>query len=67
MSRDQYVRILQIMALIEIHCKEYSRALQICEYVAIIANEDNNDRLIYNYNYLCAMTQFGMEHMLLMR
>lgn len=62
-TRNQYVRILQLMALTEIHCKEYSRALQICEYVAIIANEDNNDRLIYNYNYLCAMTQFGMEQL----
>ena len=57
-TNEQYARFLQLMALTQMHCKEYSKALQFCEYLGIIARETNNDRLLYNYNYLCAMTQF---------
>lgn len=60
-SREQYARFLQLLALTEMHCKEYARALQLCEYLGAIGKEAKDDRLIYNYNYLCAMTQFGME------
>ncbi len=63
LSEEQYVRFLQVLALTEMHCKEYSRALQLCEYLGVIAREKNDDRLLYNYNYLCAMTQFGMEQL----
>lgn len=62
-TQEQYVRFLQLLALTEMHCKEYSRALQLCEYIGIIARETNDDRLLYNYNYLCAMNQFGMEQL----
>lgn len=62
-TNEQYARFLQLMALTQMHCKEYSKALQFCEYLGIIARETNNDRLLYNYNYLCAMTQFGMEQL----
>ena len=62
-TRDQYTRFLQLLALTEMLCKDYSKALQICEYVANIANEDNDERLIYNYNYMCAMTQYGVEQL----
>ena len=62
-TAEQYARFLQILVLTEIHCKEYSRALQLCEYVSILADELEDDRLWYNYNYLCAMTQFGMEQL----
>lgn len=62
-SQEQYARFLQLLALTEMHCKDYSRALQLCEYLGAIGKETNDDRLIYNYNYLCAMTQFGMEQL----
>ncbi len=62
-TQEQYVRFLQLLALTEINCKEYSRALQLCEYVGIIGEEMNDDRILYNYNYICAMTQFGMEQL----
>ena len=60
-SKEQYARFLQIFALIELHCKEYTRALQIGEYVGALAEELQDDRIMYNYNYICAMTQFGVE------
>ena len=60
-SQEEYVSILQLMALVEIHRKEYTRALQICEYVGVLGKEMDNDRILYNYNYICAMCQFGME------
>ena len=47
----------------EMHCKEYSKALQMCEYLGAMGRETNDERLLYNYNYLCAMTQFGMEQL----
>lgn len=62
-TQAQYARFLQLLALTEMHCKEYARALQMCEYLGTIAREKKDDRLIYNYNYLCAMTQFGMEQL----
>lgn len=62
-THEQYARFLQLMALTEMHCKEYSKALQFCEYLGSIAREKKDDRLLYNYNYLCAMTQFGMEQL----
>lgn len=34
-----------------------------CEYLGAIGRETKDDRLLYNYNYLCAMTQFGMEQL----
>ena len=58
---EQYVRFLQLAALIEMYCKEYSKALQFCEYFGTIGKEKNDDRLLYSYNSMCAMTQFGME------
>lgn len=60
-SKEQYVRFLQVLAIIEVHCKEYTRALQICEYIGVLGKEMKDDRILYNYNYICAMTQFGME------
>ena len=60
---EQYVRFLQLAALIEMYCKEYSKALQFCEYFGTIGKEKNDDRLLYSYNYMCAMTQFGMEQL----
>ena len=60
---DQYTRFLQLIALTEMYCKEYSKALQFCEYLGSIAREKSDDRLLYNYNYMCAMTQFGMEQL----
>ncbi len=62
-SGEQYASFLQLLALTEMYCKEYSRALQLCEYLGIIGRENKDERLIYNYNYLCAMTQFGMEQL----
>lgn len=62
-TQDQYVRFLQLLAVVEINCKEYSRALQLCEYVGVIGKENNDDRVLYNYNYICAMTQYGMEQL----
>ena len=58
---NQYVRLLQLMALTKMHCKEYARALQFCEYLGYVANRDNDDKLLYNYNYLCAMNLYGMD------
>ena len=63
LSEEQYARFLQVLALTEMHCKEYARALRLCEYLGVIAREKNDKRLLYNYNYLCAMTQFGMEQL----
>ncbi len=62
-TQEQYARFLQLLALTEMHCKEYSKALQLCEYLGVIGRETNDNRLLYNYNYLCAMTQFGMEQL----
>ena len=62
-TRQQYAVFLQLLSLIHIMCGEYSSALQFCEYLGIIAKEDNDERLAYNYNYLCAMTQFGTERL----
>lgn len=62
-SKEQYARFLQLFALTEMHCKEYAKALQLCEYLGVIGRESNDDRLLYNYNYLCAMTQYGMEQL----
>jgi len=62
-SDEQYARFLQILILTELYCKEYSKALQLCQYLGNIAEELNDDKLLYNYNYLCAMTQYGMEQL----
>lgn len=32
-TQEQYARFLQLLALTEMHCKEYARALQLCEYL----------------------------------
>lgn len=63
LTGEQYANFLQLFALTEMHCKEYSKALQMCEYLGAIGRETNDERLLYNYNYLCAMTQFGMEQL----
>ena len=62
-TNEQYERLLQLLALTKMHCRDYARALQLCEYLGTIANRKKDDRLIYNYNYLCAMNQFGMEQL----
>ena len=62
-SDEQYARFLQILILTELYCKEYSKALQLCKYLGTIAEELMDDKLFYNYNYLCAMTQYGMEQL----
>ena len=62
-TQNQYSRLLQLLALTKLHCKDYSKALQLCEYIGVIANQNNDNTLLYNYNYLCAMNQYGMEHL----
>ena len=42
---DQYTRFLQLIALTEMYCKEYSKALQFCEYLGSIARESRAIRL----------------------
>lgn len=60
-SKDTYARFLELFAVIEIFCGEYTRALQLCEIVCNIGKELGDDEILYNYNYICAMGQFGME------
>lgn len=62
-TTEQYARFLQLFVLIEVECGEYSKALQLCEYFGVIARDSEDDTLLYNYYYLCAMTQFGMEQL----
>ncbi len=62
-TQDHYTRLLQLLILTNIHCQDYSHALQLCEYLGSIARETNDDKLLYHYNYLCAITQFGTERM----
>ena len=62
-SDEQYERFLQLFVLTKMHCKDYSRALQLCEDIGVIANNKKDSELLYNYNYLCAMNQFGMEQL----
>ena len=60
-SKEQYARFLQIFALIELYSKKYTRVLQICDYIGDLADELKDDKLLYNCNYICAMTQYGVE------
>lgn len=61
LNTDQTVRFLELFSLIEILKGEYTRALQICDRVGNIGRELEDDTLLYNYNYIAAMTQYGME------
>ena len=60
-TTDQLVRFLELFSLIEVLKGEYTRALQICERVGTIGKEIQDDTIIYNYNYIAAITQYGME------
>lgn len=60
-SKEQTARFLEIYSLIGIFSGEYTRALQLCEKVGDIGKELQDDRLLYNYNYIAAMVQYGME------
>lgn len=62
-TQEQYSRLLQLLALAKLHSKDYSRALQLCELIGTIAYQNNDNKLLYNYNYLCAMNQYGMEQL----
>lgn len=58
---DQLVRFLELFSLIEVIKGEYTRALQLCERVGTIGKKLQDDDILYNYNYIAAITQCGME------
>lgn len=59
-EEEKYVVFLQLFSLVSIMCKEYTKALQMCDYIGNIARKNKDDRLLYNYNYICAMSQYGV-------
>ena len=58
-SQEKYAYFLQIYALVELYCKEEMRLLQICEQLGSLALELQDDRILYNYYYICVMTQLA--------
>ena len=60
-SKKTYARFLEVFAMIEIFCGEYTKALQLCEGVYEIGKKLEDDDILYQYNYICALGQCGME------
>lgn len=56
-------KFFQVFTLILIMKNEYTRAIQMCEVVGSIAKEVEDDWLSYNYYYLGAMCQYGMDQL----
>ncbi len=56
-------KFFQVFTLILIMKNEYTRAIQMCEIVGSIAKELEDDWISYNYYYLGAMCQYGMDQL----
>lgn len=56
-------KFFQVFTLILIMKNEYTRAIQMCEIIGSIAKELEDDWLSYNYYYLGAMCQYGMDQL----
>lgn len=59
-SNQTYVYLLELLALVKIFCEEYSRAMQLCER-AYELGKNFDENINYNYNYISALAQIGME------
>ena len=62
-SQENYIVFMELFSLTLIFEGEYARAVQICDRVGLLGKEMQDDRVLYNYNYISAIAQFGMEQL----